>query len=95
LHQSSSRGGIQVSRAHVGEAIPLQDNKAIEDVACYVIRNPLSLKRLVYLDGQKAVLYRAKMNPTDLDAVSQRVAHSRASWSTDRLEVGFLRSRKL
>jgi hypothetical protein len=23
----------------------------------------LSLKRLVYLDGQKAVLYRSKMNP--------------------------------
>jgi hypothetical protein len=32
-------------------------------VACYVVRNPLSLKKLVYLDGQKAVLYRSKMNP--------------------------------
>jgi hypothetical protein len=28
------------------------------------VRNPLSLRRLVYLDGQKAVLYRARMNPS-------------------------------
>ena len=33
--------------AHVGEAIPFEDKKAIEDVACYVVRNPLSLKKLV------------------------------------------------
>jgi len=26
--------------------------------------NPLSLKKLVYLDGQQAVLYRSRMNPT-------------------------------
>jgi hypothetical protein len=44
--------------AHIGEAIPFEDKKAIEDVACYVVRSPLSLKKLVYLDGQKAVLYR-------------------------------------
>jgi len=50
--------------AHVGEAIPVEDKRAIEDVACYVVRNPLSLKKLVYLDGQKAVLYRSKMNPS-------------------------------
>ena len=50
--------------AHVGEAIPFEDKKAIEDVACYVVRNPLSLKKLVYLDGQKAVLYRSRMNPS-------------------------------
>ena len=29
--------------AHVGEAIPFEDTKAIEDVACYVVRAPLSL----------------------------------------------------
>ena len=46
------------SGAHVGEAIPLEDKKAIEDVACYLVRAPLSLKKLAYLDGQKAVLYR-------------------------------------
>ena len=40
--------------AHVGDAIPFED-KAIEDVACYMVRAPLSLKKLVYLDGQKAV----------------------------------------
>jgi Putative transposase len=50
--------------AHVGEAIPSEDKKAIEDVACYIVRNPLSLKKLVYLDGQKAVLYRSRMNPS-------------------------------
>ncbi len=31
--------------AHVGEAIPFEDKKAIEEVACYVVRNPLSLKK--------------------------------------------------
>jgi hypothetical protein len=46
-----------------GEAIPFEDKKAIEDVACYMVRAPLSLKKLVYLDGQKAVLYRSRMNP--------------------------------
>ena len=50
--------------AHVGEAIPFEDKKAIEDVACYVVRSALSLKKLVYLDGQKAVLYRSRMNPS-------------------------------
>jgi hypothetical protein len=29
--------------------------QAIEDLAGYVVRKPLSLKRLVYLDGQQAV----------------------------------------
>jgi hypothetical protein len=33
--------------AHVGDAIPFEDKKAIEDVACYVVRNPLSLKKLI------------------------------------------------
>lgn len=47
----------------VGEAIPFGDKKALEDVACYMVRNPLSLRKRVYLDGQKAVLYRSKMNP--------------------------------
>ncbi|HYR45866.1 MAG TPA: transposase [Thermoanaerobaculia bacterium] len=50
--------------AHVGEAIPFEVKKAIEDVACYMVRAPLSLKKLVYLDGQKAVLYRSRMNPS-------------------------------
>ncbi len=29
-----------------------------------MVRAPLSLKKLVYLDGQKAVLYRSKLNPS-------------------------------
>jgi hypothetical protein len=49
--------------AHVGAAIPFEDKKAIEDVASYIVRSPLSLKKLVYLDGRKAVLYRSRMNP--------------------------------
>ncbi len=44
--------------SHVGEAIPFEDNKALEDLACYLVRAPLSLQKLVYLDGQQAVLYR-------------------------------------
>ena len=49
--------------AHIGEPIPSEDNKAIEDVASYLVKAPLSLKKLVDLDGQKAVVYRSKMNP--------------------------------
>ena len=49
---------------HVGEPIPPNDARAIEDMASYVVRNPVSLKRLVYVDGQQAVIYRAlKPNP--------------------------------
>ena len=39
--------------------------QALETVAGYVVRNPLSLQRLVYLDGQQAVIYKGlKHNPT-------------------------------
>ncbi len=44
---------------HVGEPIPPNDARAMEDMASYVVRNPVSLKRLVYIDGEKAVIYRA------------------------------------
>jgi hypothetical protein len=44
---------------HVGEPIPPTDTRAIEDMASYVVRNPVSLKRLVYVDGEQAVIYRA------------------------------------
>ena len=50
--------------AHVGDAIPFENKKAIEDLACYLVRAPLSLPKLVYLDSQKAVLYRSRMNPS-------------------------------
>jgi hypothetical protein len=49
--------------AHVGQVIPFEDKKTLEDLACYLTRNPLSLKKLVYLDGQSAVLYRSRLNP--------------------------------
>ena len=50
--------------SHIGEAIPSENRKAIEDLACYLVRAPLSLQKLVYLDGHKAVLYRSRMNPS-------------------------------
>jgi len=49
--------------AFVGEPIPPEDSQGLEDVASYLVRNPLSLKKLVYIDGQNAVLYHSKMNP--------------------------------
>jgi hypothetical protein len=39
--------------------IPFENKKAIEDLTCYLVRAPLSLQKFVYLDGQKAVLYRS------------------------------------
>jgi hypothetical protein len=48
--------------SHIGEAIPFENTKAIEDLACHLVRAPFSLHKLIYLDGQKAVLYRSRMN---------------------------------
>ncbi len=48
----------------MGEAISPQDEHRLEDTAAYLVRNPLSLKKLVYLDGLKAVLYPSRMNPS-------------------------------
>jgi Putative transposase/Transposase zinc-binding domain len=50
--------------AHVGEPIASEDKQRLEDTAAYLVRNPLSLKKLVYLDGRQAVLYRSRMNPS-------------------------------
>jgi Putative transposase len=50
--------------AHVGEPISASDKQRLEDTAAYLVRNPLSLKKLVYLDGRQAVLYRSRMNPS-------------------------------
>jgi hypothetical protein len=50
--------------AHVGEPISPQAPRVIENLASYLVRNPLSLERLVYVDGQQAVIYRGlKPNP--------------------------------
>ena len=49
--------------AHVGELIAPEEQQRLEDTAAYLVRNPLSLKKLVYLDGRQAVLYRSRMNP--------------------------------
>jgi hypothetical protein len=50
--------------AHAGESIPRQERQRLEDTAAYLVRTPLSLRKLVYLDGQQAVLYRSRMNPS-------------------------------
>jgi hypothetical protein len=50
--------------AHVGDTIAPTDKRRLEDTAAYLVRNPLSLKKLVYLDGSQAVLYRSRMNPS-------------------------------
>ena len=47
----------------MGQTIAPEDTQRLEDTAAYLVRDPLSLKKLVYLDGQQAVLYRPKMNP--------------------------------
>jgi len=44
--------------AHVGKPIPSGDARAMEDMARYLVRDPLP-RRLVYADGQQAVIYRA------------------------------------
>jgi hypothetical protein len=49
--------------SHIAAAIPFENKKAIEDLACHLVRAPFSLQKLVYLDGHKAVLYRSRMNP--------------------------------
>jgi hypothetical protein len=46
----------------VGEPIALEQKQRLEDTAAYLVRNPLSLEKLVYLDGEKAVVYRSRMN---------------------------------
>ena len=48
----------------MGEPISASDKQRLEDTAAYLVRNPLSLKKLVYLDDQQAVLYRSRMNPS-------------------------------
>jgi hypothetical protein len=50
--------------ADVGETIAPTDKLRLCDTAAYLVRNPLSLRKLVYLDGQQAVLYRSRMNPS-------------------------------
>ena len=40
---------------HVGGPIEPGQKQHLEDAAADLVRNPLSLKKLVYLDGEKAV----------------------------------------
>ncbi len=39
------------------------DERHLQDTSAYLVRNPLSLQKLVYLDGERAVIYRSRMNP--------------------------------
>lgn len=57
--------------AHVGEPIAEHDTQAIEKMAGYVTRNPLSLQRLVYLDRQQAVISRGSSTTRRWDGTSR------------------------
>jgi hypothetical protein len=61
---NDARRRIATFSSHIADGIPFENKKAIEDLACYLVRAPLSLQKLVYLDGQQAVLYRSRMNPS-------------------------------
>ena len=53
---ATARLRMCVTPWHVGDPIPPEDTRAIEDMASYLVRSAISLKRLVYIDGQKACL---------------------------------------
>jgi hypothetical protein len=40
----------------VGDRIVAEDKRRFEDTSAYLVRNPLSLKKLVHLDGQQPCL---------------------------------------
>ena len=42
--------------AHVGGPISADDTQALENLAGCVVKNPLTPQRLVYLDGQQAII---------------------------------------
>jgi len=48
----------------VGERIEPAHKQRLEDTAAYLVRNALSLRKLVHLDGKRAVIYRSRMNPS-------------------------------
>jgi len=79
---------------HVGEPIPPQDTRVIEDMASYVMRNPVSLKRLVYIDGQQAVVYRALRPNPGLGANSPRPQSARSRTAATRSPLRPCRSRR-
>ena len=62
--RSSSPGDIPASPPTSARPSLPTDKRRLEDTAAYLVRNPLSLQKLVYLDGQQAVLYRSRMNPS-------------------------------
>ncbi len=48
--------------AHIGEPIAREEKQRLADTAAYLVRDPLSLKKLVCLDGERAVVYRSRTN---------------------------------
>jgi hypothetical protein len=61
--------------AHVADPIAADDPQALENLAGYVTRNPLSLQRLVYLDGQQAVIYKGLKHNQTLDHIPDPGKH--------------------
>jgi len=54
--------GTALAQAQLTQ-VSAENKKAIEDLACYLVRAPLSPQKLVYFDGHRAVVYRSRMNP--------------------------------
>lgn len=50
--------------AHASTAVPAGDREALERVACYLLKPPISLGRLLYEPGSPTVVYKGKYNPT-------------------------------
>jgi hypothetical protein len=48
----------------VGEPVEPGSKQSLEDAAAYLVRSPLSLRKLVYLDGERTVVYRSRMSPS-------------------------------
>jgi hypothetical protein len=50
--------------SHIGEAIPFEEQEGHRGPGLPLVRAPLALRKLVSLDGQKAVHYRSRMKPS-------------------------------
>ncbi len=74
--------------AHVGEPIAPTDKLRLEDTAAYLVRNPLSLRKLVYLDSRQHAALRAERGRAALpDQAPGRAGPQDAAPRRDELDV--------
>ena len=67
--------------AFLGEPIAPDEKRRLEDTAAYLVRAPLSLQKLVYLDGEKAVRTpRGRLMPSELVLESTPFRGQRSAW---------------